>query len=104
MVNTEKLVPNLKGKNKYVLHYRHLQLYLSLGMKLKKIHRILEFNEAPWMEPYVHMNTEFKSPFEKDFYKLINNSVFGKTCENLRKRVDIKIVRTDGSDKEIEQM
>ena len=59
---------------KYVLYYRNLQLYLSLGMKLKKIHRILEFNETPWMEPYIRMNTEFrkksKSAFEKDFYKL----------------------------------
>ena len=95
ILNTEKLVPNLMDKTKYVLHYRNLQLYLSLGMKLKKIHRILEFNEAPWMEPYIRMNTEFrkksKSAFEKDFYKLMYNSVFGKTMENLRKRVDIKV-------------
>ena len=108
ILNTEKLVPNLMDKTKYVLHYRNLQLYLSLGMKLKKIHRILEFNEAPWMEPYIRMNTEFskksKSAFEKDFYKLMNNSVFGKTMENLRKRVDIKVVRTCGYPKEKEQL
>ena len=104
ILNTEKLVPNLMDKTKYVLHYRNLQLYLSLGMKLKKIHRILEFNEAPWMEPYMRMNTEFrkksKLAFEKDFYKLMNNSVFGKTMQNLRKRVDIKVVRTCGNPKE----
>ena len=108
ILNTEKLVPNLMDKTEYVLHYRNLQLYLSLGMKLKKIHRILEFNEAPWMEPYIRMNTEFrkksKSAFEKDFYKLMNNSVFGKTMENLRKRVDIKVVRTCGNPKEKEQI
>ena len=95
-------------KTKYVLHYRNLQLYLSFGMKLKKIHRILEINETPWMEPYIRMNTELrkksKSAFEKDFYKLMNSSVFGKTLENLRKRVDIKVVLTYGSPKEKEQI
>ena len=104
MLNTEKLVPNLMDKKKYVVHYKNLRLYRQLGMKVKKIHRILEFDEKPWMEPYIRLNTEFrknaKSAFEKDFYKLMNNSVFGKTMENLRKRVDIKLVKTDGSENE----
>ena len=108
ILNTEKLVQNLMDKTKYVLHYRNLQLYLSLGMKLKKIYRILEFNETPWMEPYIRMNTEFRkksnSAFQKDFYKLMNNSVFGQTMENLRKRVDIKVVRTCGNPKQKEQI
>ena len=82
---------------------QNLQLYLSLGMTLKKIHRILEFNETPWMEPYIRVNTEFrkksKSAFETDFY----SSVFGKIMENLRKRFDIKVVRTYGSPKEKDQ-
>ena len=104
MLKNEKLVPNLMDKHKYIVHHRNLKLYLSLGMKLTKVHRILEFNEKPWMEPYIMLNTEMrkkaKSAFEKDFYKLMNNSVFGKTMENLRKRVDIKIVKTDGTENE----
>ena len=104
MINITKFVPNLMDKNKYVVHYKNLMLYLSLGMKLKRIHRVLEFDEKSWMEPYIRLNTEMrkkaKSAFEKDFYKLMNNSVFGKTMENLRKRVDIKLVKTDGSENE----
>ena len=99
----EKLVPSLHNKDRYVLHYRNLQLYLSLGMHLKKIHRALKFEQSPWMEPYIRMNTELwkkaASGFEKDLYKLMNNSVFGKTMENLRKRVDVKLVRSEEEDK-----
>ncbi|GFS10029.1 hypothetical protein ElyMa_006636600 [Elysia marginata] len=99
----EKLVPNLRNKKRYVVHYRNLQLYLSLGMKLKKVHRALCFEQSPWMEPYIRMNTELRkqaaSDFEKDLYKLMNNSVFGKTMENLRKRVNVKLVRSHEEDK-----
>ena len=104
VINITKLVPNLMDKKKYVVHYRNLHLYLSLGMKLKKVHRILEFNEKLWMEPYIRLNKELRkkamSAFEKDFYKLMNNSVFGKTMENLRKRVDINWVQIDGTENE----
>ena len=104
IINVTKLVPNLMDMKKYVMHYRNLNLYIKPGMKVIKEHRILEFNEKPWMELYIQLNTEMrkkaKSAFEKDFYKLMNNTVFGKTMENLRKRVDIKLVRTDGSENE----
>ena len=99
----EKLVPNLRDKERYVVHYRNLQLYLSLGMRLKRVRRALRFEQSPWMEPYIRMNTELRkkatNDFEKDLYKLMNNSVFGKTMENLRKRVDVKLVRGDEEDK-----
>ena len=101
--DVEKLVPNLHNKSRYVLHYRNLQLYLSLGLCLTVVHRALRFDQSPWMEPYIRMNTELRkkaaSGFEKDLYKLMNNSVFGKTMENLRMRVDVKLVRSNEEDK-----
>ena len=75
-----------------------LQLYTSLGMRLVKVHYALRFDQSPWMELYIRMHTELRkkvaSDFEKDLYKLMNNSIFGKTMENLRKRVDVKLVRS----------
>ena len=103
MPNTEKLVLTLEDKEKYVVHYKNLQFYLSQGMWLKKLHRVIEFDQELWMEPYIRMNMEFrkqaKSDFETDFYKLVNNSVFGKKMENLRNRTDFKIVRDWEPDK-----
>ena len=91
--NIHKLIPTLEDKKNYVIHEELLKLYLSLGLKLKKIHRILEFSEKPWLKPYIDFNTDkrmnAKNAFEKDFFKLMNNSVFGKTMENIRKRSNI---------------
>jgi hypothetical protein len=95
-VMVDKLIGSLETKIKYKLHYRNLKLYLSLGMKLLHVHRILAFDQAPWLKPYIDLNTGMrqraKSEFEKDFFKLMNNAVFGKSMENVRKRRNIQLV------------
>ena len=95
----KKLVCNLHNKKKYVVHIKSLKQALNHGLKLKKIHRIIEFNQKAWPKPYIDMNTELrkldKEDFEKDLFKLMNDAVFGKTMENIRKHRDIKLVTTD---------
>ena len=94
--DVKKFIPNLANKTNYVLYYKNIQLYLSLGIKLTKIHIVLKFKRSDWMKKYINFNTENRrnaaNSFEKDFSKLMINSVYGKTMENLRKRINLRLV------------
>ena len=97
--DVKKLISNIGNKTKYVLHYRNLQLYLSLGMKLTKTDRVLKLKQSDWMKKYIDFNTEkgknAANDFERDFFKLMLNSVYGKTMENLEKRINVRIINNE---------
>jgi len=93
---TKKLILSLYDKEMYVTHYRNLKFYITHGLQLTKIHRVLEFTQAPWLKPYIDLCTAERqkaaTTFEADFHKLSANSCFGKTMENLRDRQNIRLI------------
>ena len=95
----KKLICSIEDKEKYVVHIRALKQALNHGLILKKVHRVIKFNQRAWLKPYIDMNTKYrieaKNKFEKNFIKIMINSVFGKTIENLRKHRYFKLVTTD---------
>ena len=94
--DVKKLISNLGYKTNYVVNYRDLQLYLSLGMKPTKIHKVLKFKQSDWMKKHLDFNTEKRinatNDFKKDFFKLMINTVYGKTIENLQKGINMRLI------------
>ena len=95
----DKLVCTVQDKENYAVHIRALKQALNHILKLKKVHSVIQFNQETWLKPFINMNTELrreaKNEFEKDLFKLMNNAVFGKTMENVRKYRNIKLVTTN---------
>ena len=93
---SQKLILNLLDKSKYVVHYRNLQFYVAHGLIVTKIHRILSFRQRPWLKPYIEHCTEqrraAKTKFETDLYKLLANAVFGKSMEQMRNRINVRLI------------
>ena len=83
----------------YFVHIRALKQALNHRLILKKVHKVIKLNQEAWLKPYIDMNTKLrtdaKNDFKNDFFKLMNNALFGKTMENVRKHRDIKVVTTD---------
>ncbi|XP_021958954.1 uncharacterized protein LOC110854831 [Folsomia candida] len=105
MFKNAKLVADLLPKQHYVTHYRNLKMYIKLGLVITQVHRAVKFTQRAWMKPFILFNTEMRkkaiTDFEKDFFKLLNNSSFGKTIEQKRKRTSITVVTTERQLKKI---
>ena len=91
---TTKLIPTSFNKEKYVLHIKNLESYLKLGMRLTKIYRVLQFNESSWLEPYIYFNTKKRAESKSEFGKK-KKLLYGKTLENLRNRINVRLVNNE---------
>ena len=94
--SVKKLIPNLYDKVNFIVHSKNLEYYLSLGMKLIKIYRILSFKQKNWLKAFTDFNTkkrqESNDEFNKNLYKLFNNCIYGKSIENPRKKINVKLL------------
>ncbi|KAF0768426.1 adhesive plaque matrix protein, partial [Aphis craccivora] len=95
----KKLIATLQSKKNYITHYQNLQQAMANGLIVEKVHRVVQFNQSPWLAPYIALNTEMRkkaaNDFEKDFLKLLNNAVFRKTMESMWKRIKMELVSSD---------
>ncbi|KAF0703980.1 Uncharacterized protein FWK35_00030364 [Aphis craccivora] len=91
-----KLMGTLEEKKNYIVHYRNLQQAIKHGLIVEKVHRVIQFNQSDWLAKYIELNTEMRkkarNDFEKDFFKLMNNAVFGKTTQSKRKEIKMELV------------
>ena len=104
---TTKLLCDCSDKKNYLIHYRMLKFYVIHGMKVERVHNVISIKQSKWLEKNISFNTkkrnQAKNDFDKDFYKLLNNTYYGKTMENVRNRIRVEFIRKDDTDKNIKQ-